>query len=81
MADDNVTDLPGQNGGGNSGKPKPAKSVLAEVRAQFLNKKAGDFKTKAAAKMEEIEKLKVSLALAEKQLADIIAEYEASVSV
>lgn len=68
---DNVTDMKPKGG------KKTASSVLGEVKQQFMNKKAGDFKTKAAAVMEEIDKLNALKAVKEAELAKMCAEFDA----
>lgn len=68
---DNVTEIKQQKG------KKTAASVLGEVKQQFMNKKAGDFKNKAAAVMEEIDKLNALKAVKEAELAKMCSEFDA----
>lgn len=75
MADDNVTDMPDNKGKG----VKTAAQIMAEIKQQANNAKASEFKNKAAEKMKEIEKLRSSLSLAEKELENMVNEYHASI--
>jgi len=78
MADDEkVTDL-NQNQQ-QKGKKTP-ESILAEIKNQFNSKKATDFKNKATAAMEEIDKLEKSLALKKAELDKLVQEYQAEIA-
>lgn len=76
MSDDNVETMPQK--GGNS--PKTPDQILAEIKAANNKKKAEAFKQSAQAIVDEIEKLKTSLSLAEAKLQKTIDEYMADTS-
>jgi hypothetical protein len=79
MADDeNVTELPQQQNQ-QKGKKTP-QSILAEIKNQFMSKKATEFKNKATAAMEEVDKLEKALALKRAELDKLVKEYEAEIS-
>lgn len=76
MSDDNVTELPNANNGGGK-KPKTPKEILGEIKGEWRQNRAKEFKAKAAEVMKEIELHKKNLKLAEAKLTKITDEFVA----
>lgn len=84
MADDTtVTPFGGGNnngGGGNKGGPKTAASILAEIKGEAKGVAAKAFKEKLKGMVANRDKIAMTLAAAEKEIADAVSEYDATVA-